>query len=236
MFAYKTHLFSDRDQMGSFYGYSETIPMIQWLFNAAPNNQQSWMPRLQGCAYVLQTVYNYHTQTIGVKSQEPFAMRSGGLIPRATIVAAMKELGLDNVDGPFQSGKTCDGCTMLSPKIMATLGSKCVQIPGENCCRPCRLFGRPCCSYTKNGAVRGVRAFSQGVIEGTNLNEGKVTPADVVLNKKYRAALHHQPLPETDGQVLSFSQQLIDVLNLTQLEDDLSDVEEAEEEFQGGEE
>ncbi|KAF2106273.1 hypothetical protein BDV96DRAFT_335219 [Lophiotrema nucula] len=232
LFAHKVYTFEDVNQVGSHANYIKTIAMVQWLFNAQPNQPQPWMPRLRGCAYVLQTNYNYHTQTIEVMPQQPFTMRSGSLKTKATIVAAMKALDLDNVDGSFGQQKVCDTCAMLNSKVMNNFGSKCIQVPGKNYCRVCLLFGRPCCSWTKNGAVRGERAFSEGMITGQSSNEGKVTSADVTLNKKYRTGLHRQPLPETEEQVQPFTQQLIDVVSLARLEDDLSDAEEADEDFE----
>ena len=132
LFTRKVYTFQDNDQVGSPINYINTIAMVRWLFNAEPNKPQPWMPHLKGCAHVLQTVYNYHTQTIEVKLQELFAMRSGGLKPRARIVAAMQALGLDNVDGTFGQQKMCDTCAMLSTKALRTLGSACIHIPGIN--------------------------------------------------------------------------------------------------------
>ncbi len=60
----------------------------------------------------------------------------------------------------------------------------------------------------------------------------KVTSADVQLNEKFRQGLHRQPLPKRDAEVKTFSQQLIDVVDLMQVEDDLSDAEEAVEQFE----
>jgi hypothetical protein len=79
----------DNNEAGSHLNYVKTISMVQWLFNAEPNKPQPWMPRLRGCAYVLQTVYNFHTQTIEVQPQEPFSMRSGGLRQKDNIITDM---------------------------------------------------------------------------------------------------------------------------------------------------
>ncbi|KAF2123394.1 hypothetical protein P153DRAFT_391629 [Dothidotthia symphoricarpi CBS 119687] len=228
LYAHKVYTFEDKHMPGSHVNYIKTIAMVQWLFNAVPNKPQPWMPRLRGYAHVLQTVYNGHTQTIEVKLQKPFTMRSGALKPKASIVAAMNAFGLDNVDGPFRQHQTCDGCAMLSPETIQSLGYTCIQIPGTDCCLICMLFGRPCCSWTENGAVRGGSAYSTGMITGEVSTEGNVTSTDVALNRKYRAALHCQPIPKSDVQGQFFSQQLIDVMNLTRLEDDLSDVEDAD--------
>jgi len=179
LFTRKVYTFQDKDQVGSHINYIKTIAMVRWLFNAEPNKPQPWMPHLKGCAHVLQTVYNYHTQTIEVKLQELFAMRSGGLKPRARIVAAMQALGLDNMDGTFGQQKMCDTCAMLSTKASRTLGSACIQIPGIDCCRNCMMLSRPCCSWTQNGAVRGMGAFAKGMAAGEIGSEGKVTSADV---------------------------------------------------------
>jgi hypothetical protein len=233
LFAHNVCTFENKNQAGSHVNYINTIAMVQWLFDAEPNRPQPWMSRLRGCAYVLQTVYNFHTQTIEVKLQEPFTMQSGRTKTKASIVAAMEALGLDNVDGPFGQQKMCDGCAMLSTKALESLGSQCIQIQGLNCCRNCLLFGRPCCSWTKNGAVRESSVFSKGMISGEISHEEKVTSADVALNKTYRSGLHYQPLPETEEQVQSFSQNPIEVVNLAMLEDDLSDAEDADEDFEG---
>jgi hypothetical protein len=233
LFSNRVNTFMDNNQAGSHLTYIKTICLLQWLFNAEPNKPQSWMPRLRGCAYVLQTVYNFHTQTIEVQPQEPFTMRSGGLRSQVNIIAAMKALGLDNVDGPFRQHKMCDGYAMLRPKILASLGPGCAQIPGMNCCHTCMLFGRPCCSWTKNGAVREMRTFTEDMIKGESSMEGKVASADVALNKTYRAGLHCQPLPEMEEPVQTFRQQLIGGVNIAMLEDDLSDAEDEDEHVEG---
>jgi hypothetical protein len=118
----------------------------------------------------------------------------------------MTVLGLENVDGTFGMQKKCDTCAMLSMKALATLGSDCIVILGKNYCRNCLLFGRPCCSWTKNGANRGMKTFSQGMIAGEAKSEDKVTSADVASNKRYRAGLYCQPLPKTNQQAQTFTQ------------------------------
>jgi hypothetical protein len=235
LYAQNVYKFQDQREAGCHANYIKIIAMIQWLFDAPPNNPRPWMPRLKGCAYVLQTVYHYHTQTIEVKNPEPFTMTNGGHKKKVDIVNAMKAVGFDNVDDEPEVKKTCDGCAMLSTKALKSIGSKCVVVEGLDVCRPCLLFGRPCCSWTKNPAVKGMRAFSKGMIAGEIAHEGKVTSEDVALNKKFRAALNCQPLPESRVEGTTFTQQLIDASNLDTLEDDLSDVEDAEEEFEGSE-
>ncbi len=123
LYCHKVYTFQNRDQAGSHVNYIKTIAMVRWLFNSVPNEPSPWMPRLRGCAYVLQTDYNYHTQTIKVKQQDLFNMRSGATKPRAEIVNAMKALGLENVDGSFGLQPKCDTCTMLDIRALTvTLG------------------------------------------------------------------------------------------------------------------
>jgi hypothetical protein len=78
-----------------------------------------------------------------------------------------------------------------------------------------------------------MRTFTEDTIKGESSMEGKMPSADVALNKKYRAGLHCQPLPEMEESVQTFRQQLIGRVNLVMLEDDRSDTEDADEDVEG---
>lgn len=232
MYNSKTFAFQSNDLLGAHIGFIKTIAMIRWLFHASPSKLQPWIPVLEGGAYILQTTFNYHTQTIQVSHQSSFDMRSGALRPEKAVIQDLIDLGLQGANGSFggqglPKGRVqCGACTMLSPKVRHSLGSSdCTQIPGKNCCRLCMLFGRPRCTWTDNGAIRVMNAFSQGVIRGEVGTEGMATSGDVTLNRKYRSALHSQFLPAEGAHVQTFRQQLIDVVNLARQEDDLSDAE-----------
>jgi hypothetical protein len=222
----RVYAYDDPKVVGSHSAYIKTIAMIRWLFDAPENKFQPWIPRLRGCAYVLETIYNYHTQTIHIGPQRPFTMRSGATVTIDSIIQSMQRLGLDNVDVTFRQNAKCDTCTILSTKNMARMGSECVQLPGKNCCWTCMLVGRPVCSWTKSGAIKSSVQFSHGKISGTVTAKHitKLPPADVALHKKYAAGLICQPdFTEVTGE--TFTQKPLELLNLSAQEDDLSDVE-----------
>ena len=211
--------------------------MTQWLFNAEPNHPQTWMTRLRGCAYVLQTVYNYHTQTIEIKLPEPFVMADGRHIKPTKVMQHMTNLGLRNVNGPFRSLDTtrlnCDTCALLRTDRQKTLARGCYQVtlaPGQNfvVCGVCLAFERPCCSWTPGYGFKNPGYYTASQIAGIGSNKALLSTDEVSTNKRWMSLLVAQPRPELEQTGEEFKQQLIDIANLPRDEDDASDAEEEE--------
>jgi hypothetical protein len=75
-------------------GFIRNIAMIKWLFHASTTKLQPWVPVLDGGAYVLQTTFNYHSQTIEVGAQSSFDMKSGALSSMNAVIQDIIDLGL----------------------------------------------------------------------------------------------------------------------------------------------
>ncbi|KAI4608895.1 hypothetical protein J4E83_008934 [Alternaria metachromatica] len=227
---------------GSNINYVRSIAITQWLFNAAPNNPQPWMEKLRGCAYVLQTVFDYHTQTVQIKLPEPLTMINGGRFSAVEIQRQMTQGGLLNVNGEFESAgrrKNCDTCALLAVNakdLLAKGGCKQLVIPGTDLvvCAICLIFGRPSCSWTTGNGFKEPAYYTDGMIQGTLLKQAQISSDEVALNNKWLSLLIAQPLPALEQTGEEFKQQLVDIIDLSREEDDLSDAEEVGDE-PGGE-
>ena len=225
----KVYTFQDKAAAGSNVNYIRSIAMTRWLFNADLNNTQPWVPKLRGCAYVLQTHFNLHNQTIEVRAPSTFTMKSGAFRSPATTIAQMTSEGLSNANGQFGGNvrrSNCDTCALMLTAPKKELG-ECVQVQHSqfNVCKICVTFGRPACSWTQGEGLKGSAYYTDKMIVGTAGRKAKVSSEDVVLNSNYTALLIAQPLPEKEQTGTSFPQQLLDLVGLARREDDLSDAE-----------
>jgi hypothetical protein len=228
-----TNVMADENVPGSHLSHAKVISFLQWLTDAKPNHNHSWIPHMAGCARVYQAFCNLHDQTVEIGPQKPIAMKNGGRKTIDNIIADMRapDLQLNNVNGPFgdtsapgQSGnkarKLCDFCSLVVTK------------PGEDCvplascpryCPSCWLFGRPCCSWTYNGAIRHPATFAEETLsDEITRSENAVTPEDMILNKKLIAALVAQPMWTNTGQNPSF-RPMVSVLGLAKGQDDIAE-------------
>ncbi|KAI4661757.1 uncharacterized protein J4E78_004547 [Alternaria triticimaculans] len=225
------------DYRGSNINYYRSIAMTQWLFNAEPVHPQTWMARLRGCAYVLQTVYNYHTQTIEVKLPEPYTMRHGGRIMESELMRDMISAGLQNVNGDFRSlgadskRLNCDTCALMRTERQITIsdaGCKYIDVGrGLKVCSVCWKFGRPCCSWTPGNGFKDQMYYTEHQI--ARGKKALLNADEVAENKVWFTLLVAQPKPKQEQTGEEFTQQLIDVDDFSKDEDDFSDAEEEEE-------
>lgn len=195
--------FWDDKTPGSNNNYVKTIALIRWLMNSTYVDPQNWMPELEGCANVLQTVYDCHNQTIQVQIPKSFTMCSGARRSVENIASQMRSLGLQNVNVPRPSASimkdrsVCDTCVLLDGSTKPRLGLDCTEINNTHLCKVCLLFGRPCCSYTLDVGGFGPPAhFSEASIQGTDpeMLSFEISADDVNLNNKWLSALIIQPL------------------------------------------
>ncbi|KAL1794664.1 hypothetical protein ACET3X_006480 [Alternaria dauci] len=229
---------------GSNINYYRSIAMTQWLFNAEPNHAQAWMTRLTGCAYVLQTVYHYHTQTIEVKLPEPFVMADGRHIKPDEVMQQMMASGLRNVNGQFKClGTTrlnCDTCALMRTERQKHLADGCYQVELKGrkdllVCNVCLIFGRPCCSWTPGYGFKNPGYYTSNQIAGVGSNKAQVNADEVAANKRWMSLLVAQPRPVQEQTGEEFKQQLFDIATLKRDDDDLSDAEEGEDDPLGNE-
>jgi hypothetical protein len=228
-----TNVMADDNVPGSHLNHAKAISFLQWLTDAKPNHNHSWIPHMTGCARVYQVFCNLHNQTVEIGPQKPIAMKNGGRRTTDNIIADMRapDLQLNNVDGPFgdtsapgQSGnktrKLCDFCSLVATKPRGD----CVPLASHpRCCPSCWLFGRPCCSWTYNGAIRHPATFAEKTLSnGNTRSKNVVTPEDIVLNKKLVAALVAQPMWTNTGQEPSF-RPMVSVLGLAKGQDDIAE-------------
>ena len=228
--------FRDNQTVGSNKNYIKSIAITRWLMNSEYVDPQSWMPRLIGCANVIQTVYDCHTQTILVQAPPPFTMRSAKLRSMAEIATQMRSLGLQNVNFPrppnsaMKRRTKCDTCTLLGGYAKTKLGiDGCIQISNtRHVCQLCLLFGRPCCSYTLDKlGFKEPNFFTDANMQGTGtgaVSRQQLSSDEVDLNNKWLSVLIMQPLKP--HLVQSFHDQPIDISNNSEIEDDLSNYEE----------
>jgi len=229
-------MFRDNQTVGSNKNYIKSIAITHWLMDSDYVDPQSWMPELTGCANVIQTVYESHTQTILVQATPPFTMRSAKPRSIAHIATQMGSLGLQNFNvprrpNPARKRRTkCDTCNLLGGYAKTKLGiDGCIQISNtRHTCQLYLLFGRPCCSYTLDKpGFKELKFFTDANIQGTDTGAGsrqQLSSDKVDLNNKWLSALIVQPLKPR--LVQSFHQQSIDISNKSEVEDDLSDSEE----------
>jgi hypothetical protein len=233
------NVMADKNVPGSFVGLAKTISFIQWLADAKPNHNHSWIPHMTGNARVLQASWDLHNQTVEIGPQKPITMHSGARRTVDNIVADMRapELKLANVNGPFgdftvpgqivsKRRKLCDFCSLVATKP----GGECVPMKtNDRCCPSCWLFGRPCCSWTVNDAIRVPATFKAAASDvSVTRSNIKVTPEDFALNKKICAALVAQPSWIDTGVDQGF-RPTIAVLGLAKDKDDLPEDDDLEE-------
>jgi hypothetical protein len=223
---------NDEKVPGSLRNYAKAISTLQWLTNSLPNHKHSWITTIPGAARVLFTEYNFMTQTITFKEPtDPIRMISGRERSDDAMFTLMRQPrhGLDQVDVPFGtfspgagvhgrgkgSNAACDTCVLLvvcNDRI--SLDRSCIQYKGSKVCTNCRVFGRPCCTWTKN--LRAVDTKHHVTVEQFN-------HATAV-----RTALICMPKDQVPEKLQSFSQQLRKLESSQQTPDDGSDCEDDE--------
>jgi hypothetical protein len=234
----KIFTFKDKTIRGSSINYIKSIGMTQWLMNAPPKHPQSFMERLRGHAYVLQTVYNYHTQTIELSVPQPIKMVDGRHLPKSAVEKQMRYLGLENVNGAFRclggSRVNCDTCAWMRTNEKKVLNGGCNRVTVANTtdtvCGVCLLFGRACCSWSILPGLKDAAYFTDTVVSGSAAKQAKISADDVASNARLMSILVAQLLPKQEQTGEEFSQQLMNVIDLSRVEDDLSDTEEEEDE------
>jgi hypothetical protein len=235
-----TQVMADENVPGSHLSHAKVISFLQWLTDTKPNHSHSWIPRLTGCARVYQAFCNLHDQTVEIGPQKPIAMKNGARRTVDNIIADMRapHLHLNNVDGPFgdlsvpgqlinNKRKLCDFCSLVATKP----GGDCVPLGSHpRCCPSCWLFGRPCCSWTYNSAIRHPATFTDTTLMGgKRRSKNVVSPEDIALNRKLVAALVAQPMWTNTGQEPSF-RPMVSVLGLAKGQDDIAEDDDIREE------
>lgn len=128
--AYNIFSSFNQDIPGSYPTYIKGISFLQWLTNSVPNHNYPWIPRVQGCARVLQARYDFMKQTIKFGEASPIRMLSGQQLSLNQIRVLMNkpEYSLQNVDGTWKGSfelskmrdvtNKCDCCALLPGGIL----------------------------------------------------------------------------------------------------------------------
>ncbi|KAF7677360.1 hypothetical protein GT037_004219 [Alternaria burnsii] len=125
----------------------------QCLTNARPNHNHAWIPKTQGAALVVQTEYDFMSQTIRFQdANNDIVMLPGGRRPNDNIIAQMlrSEYGLSRVANKNR-GFSCETCRLLSfsTKAKTFPNRECVPVKlFADLCTNCAVLGLPCCAFT----------------------------------------------------------------------------------------
>jgi hypothetical protein len=165
---------------GSLKVYAQSIEFLQWLCNAEPAHEHSWVGRYSGTAHVLQTTYDMMAQSIHFKvPTDQIQMVSSVRKHDDDIKTELRDPkhGLENVDGEFglvvgedssvSQRMTCDLCTTAPNDIEALEYGGCIRMGNSRVCTNCHRLGRPCCSWT-TGAKEMPRDKSRLSLEQVN--------------------------------------------------------------------
>ena len=196
---------------GSLNSYAKAIAFLGWLTNARPNHNHAWITKTQGAALVLQTEYDFMSQTIRFQdAKNDIVMLPGARRTNDDIIAQMfrPEYGLTPVVSPGQR-LLCDTCRLLPHGCRVTMfpDGGCVPAkPIANLCTNCAVLGLPCCSFTD-----GVHRFP------------KQTPETRLATGKAKAALLIMPRAVIPQESQSFTQQTRTIESGNQDDDDGSE-------------
>ncbi|KAI4692871.1 uncharacterized protein J4E88_001241 [Alternaria novae-zelandiae] len=231
--------FVDTSVPGALRSYATAISFLQWLFGKAPNHSLPWIPRLSGRAYVLLADFDLHNQMITIKrSNEPFIIQPSTLRPSSDILRELKSshLQLQNVGGEFGKFSTrsfggprkqCDVCTML-PDVAFDNGvfkRGCKRVGNSNVCQVCEMLGRPCCTWTGTGGIRGPGKFTTKEITGAAKDAHGLSAEDVAHWKIVHPALINQFYSISGTANQHFSNKLAELDLSGPREEDPSDIQ-----------
>ncbi|KAL6709950.1 hypothetical protein ACN47E_000735 [Coniothyrium glycines] len=239
---------------GAMDGYSISISILQWLFDATPNHDHAFIPRCPAQARVLQVHWDIHNQEVVISQPKPMTMHSGDKVSANSVVTAMENAGLLNVNAEWMnftgndpraagmrsyhigSGNrsNCDTCTLFLQGRQAKKLS-CQPMDGnDKLCEPCFLFGRPCCSWTNREWIVFRGQFTEASLKGEKTQIRMRKLDDLPRHRAVLAALISTP-KETGADVTGpFTHDFVDMQPTVAADEDSSDDELDEGDFDSG--